>query len=343
MYKISVIVPVYKTEKYLEKCINSIIEQKYTNLEIILVDDGSPDNCPKLCDGFALQDNRIKVIHKKNAGVSAARNIGLDIATGDYITFVDSDDYLEKDMYQSMMKIVGDYKCDFVLCDCYKDFPDRSEIYSHDIRAGYYDYKQLIAEYYPHLLMMENLEYPATISNWLCLFKRELLVDEDNHFIRYPEGVRFSEDLLFGSQVIYNAKSFYYMKGKALYHYYMNEYSASHIYNSEKWNDYKLLYKKAEEYFLHIEWYDFRKQLDLMLLFFLFNVYGDILSLSNLSASEKLEKIQLLLNERTVKEMFLRLKPSELKVNNKLKITYFMLKNNIGIKYLIKKGETDKK
>ena len=91
---ISVIVPVYKAEKYLDKCVQSIVNQTYKNLEIILVDDGSPDNCPAVCDEYASKDSRVRVVHKKNAGPSAARNTGLDAATGGYIWFVDGDDYL---------------------------------------------------------------------------------------------------------------------------------------------------------------------------------------------------------------------------------------------------------
>ena len=92
---ISVIVPVYNVEKYLDRCIDSIVNQTYRNLEIILVDDGSPDNCPKMCDDWAKKDGRIKVIHKENGGLSSARNAGLDICIGEYIHFVDSDDWLE--------------------------------------------------------------------------------------------------------------------------------------------------------------------------------------------------------------------------------------------------------
>lgn len=91
---ISVVVPIYKVEKYLDRCVESIVKQTYKNLEIILVDDGSPDNCPKMCDEWAKKDKRIKVIHKKNGGLSDARNAGLDIMTGEYVTFVDSDDYI---------------------------------------------------------------------------------------------------------------------------------------------------------------------------------------------------------------------------------------------------------
>ena len=95
MPKISVIIPVYKVERYLDACVASVTGQTYTNLEIILVDDGSPDRCPAMCDAWAEKDPRIRVIHRKNGGLSAARNSGLDVCTGDYITFVDSDDRLD--------------------------------------------------------------------------------------------------------------------------------------------------------------------------------------------------------------------------------------------------------
>ena len=100
---VSVIVPVYNVEKYLNKCVDSIVNQTYKNLEIILVDDGSPDNCPQMCDDWAEKDSRIKVIHKENGGVSSARNTGLDKANGEYISFIDSDDYIDKDMFKTLL------------------------------------------------------------------------------------------------------------------------------------------------------------------------------------------------------------------------------------------------
>ena len=100
---LSIIVPVYNVEKYIGKCIESIVNQTYKDLEIILVDDGSTDNSGKICDEWARKDKRIKVIHKKNGGLSDARNAGLDICTGDYIGFVDSDDYIELNMYEDLL------------------------------------------------------------------------------------------------------------------------------------------------------------------------------------------------------------------------------------------------
>ena len=111
---ISVIVPVYNVEKYLRKCVDSIVNQTYKNLEIILVDDGSPDNCGKICDEFAEMDNRVMVIHKENGGLSSARNAGLDIATGEYITFVDSDDYIENDTYEKVVVAINKFDSDLI-------------------------------------------------------------------------------------------------------------------------------------------------------------------------------------------------------------------------------------
>jgi len=103
MPTISVIIPVYKVERYLDACVASVVGQTYPDLEIILVDDGSPDNCPALCDAWAAKDTRIRVIHRSNGGLSAARNSGLDICTGEYIAFVDSDDRLEPDVLEQAM------------------------------------------------------------------------------------------------------------------------------------------------------------------------------------------------------------------------------------------------
>lgn len=120
--KISIIVPVYKVEGYLEKCLDSIISQTYKDLEVILVDDGSPDNCGKICDEYAAKDDRIIVIHKQNEGVARARNSALDIATGDYISFIDSDDWMAEDAYEYFVKNIERYRADCVVGRCQMAF-----------------------------------------------------------------------------------------------------------------------------------------------------------------------------------------------------------------------------
>jgi glycosyltransferase involved in cell wall biosynthesis len=117
MPTISIIVPVYKVEPYLCRCIDSILAQTFTDFECILIDDGSPDNCPAICDEYAKKDDRIVVIHQKNKGVSAARNAGLDIVKGKWIGFVDSDDWIEPDMYEKLLKVCVEKNGDIVVCN----------------------------------------------------------------------------------------------------------------------------------------------------------------------------------------------------------------------------------
>ncbi|WP_411032152.1 glycosyltransferase [Spongiimicrobium sp. 3-5] len=122
--KISVIVPVYKVEQYLHRCVDSVLGQTYKNLEIILVDDGSPDTCGQMCDEYGAKYNQIKVVHQKNQGLSAARNTGLKVATGDYIAFVDSDDWIDPEMYSVMMQTMTDDDVEVVECNVKHRYED---------------------------------------------------------------------------------------------------------------------------------------------------------------------------------------------------------------------------
>jgi len=128
---ISVIIPVYKVELYLRKCLDSVCNQTYKNLEIILVDDGSPDNCGKICDEYAAKDSRIRVIHKLNEGLSVARNSGIKIATGEYLGFVDSDDYIEPDMYEFLYQNLVKENADISICGLF-EHKDNRTICPHD-------------------------------------------------------------------------------------------------------------------------------------------------------------------------------------------------------------------
>ena len=338
--KISVIVPVYNSEPYLLRCVDSIRSQTYHDLEIFLVDDGSPDNCPQICDSLAEKDSRIHVIHQENRGVSVARNTGLDCASGEFVTFVDSDDYIDPCMYERMLQKAQEYSCDVVMCDCAKEFDNRSEIYTHEIRPGYYNLEQLRREYYPHLLMMGNVEYPPTISNCLLLFRRELVSGMKNlkEPIRYIEGVRFSEDLLFGAQLMARASSFFYMKEECYYHYVINPTSATHTFKADKWKDYTKLHHEAELWARRGADYDFSNQLDLMLLFFVYNAVGEIRRTHSLEIDQKKEMIFGILDTPAVRSMFSRVFVLGLPIRWKLKIYTLMLKSRFGIGMLLSKG-----
>lgn len=332
MPEISVIVPVYKAEKYLSRCIQSILKQTFFDLELILVEDGSPDQSPAICDAFAQKDYRVKVIHQKNAGVSAARNTGLAEAKGKYITFVDSDDYINAEMYESMMEIARKYDCDLIMCDCLKEFGNQTELYSHNIRSGYYDRSQLEEEYFPHLLIMPNVEYPPTISNWLCLYRFD---KENKKYLRYEEGIRYSEDLLFGAQMIYHANSFYYMKKQAFYYYNcINQQSATHTFAPDKWNDYVKLYWCIREKFGSCPEFDFSEQIDKVLLFFVYNAVGELLGNGKDNKKRNMEQVRKILNEPVVRDMFKRLNIQRLPVSSGLKLLTMCYKYQLGLDFL---------
>lgn len=162
MEKISVIIPIYKVEKYLAKCIDSVINQTYTNLEIILIDDGSPDRCPQICDEYAKRDSRVYVIHKKNEGVARAREIALEKMSGDYVCFVDSDDSLDLHFCETMLSLLKENKADWVSCSIdrkIKNIIDKDEIIT--------DRNRLFDDYI-------NCKIYALVI-WGKLFKAELL------------------------------------------------------------------------------------------------------------------------------------------------------------------------
>jgi len=139
-YKISIIVPIYNSEKYLRKCINSLLCQSYSNLEIILVNDGSKDKSGEICEEYALLDSRIKVIHTENCGQASARNTGLTVAKGEYIGFVDSDDWVDNDMYETLINMIGKYDADIAECGFRLVYDDHVEALDED--------SFLISDYY---------------------------------------------------------------------------------------------------------------------------------------------------------------------------------------------------
>lgn len=177
---ISIIIPVYKVEKYLEKCIQSVINQTYENLQIILVDDGSPDNCGKICDEYAERDQRIEVIHKSNGGLSDARNKGLEIAKGEYIGFVDSDDYIEADMYEVLYNLLKQYNADVSICNFYTVSQGKISIKNADNGINEYNRIEILKE----ILLDKNIQSYA----WNKLYKKELF-DE----IKYPIGKKYED------------------------------------------------------------------------------------------------------------------------------------------------------
>lgn len=201
---ISVIVPIYNVEESLERCLESIQKQTYNNLEIILVDDGSPDKCGSICDFYQKKDNRIRVIHKKNGGLSDARNAGLEIAKGQYIGFIDSDDYIEPEMYELLFKAIKKESATIACCGIIREFENGT---ASIIRTPSY-YKV-----YSNIQAIKECLYQNEIgiSVWCKLYSRKVFDD-----IRFPVG-ETNEDAAILLETLRNGKVVHI--GKALYHY----------------------------------------------------------------------------------------------------------------------------
>lgn len=240
---VSIIIPVYKVEQYLDRCVNSVVDQTYKNLEIILVDDGSPDSCGNLCDEWKTKDSRIKVIHKKNGGLSDARNAGLKIATGKYVLFIDSDDWISLVMVEKMVEAMEKNSVDMVICQYYLSYPDGQNI----CKSKKNDNQLLNVKETISLLLKDSI---ITNHAWRKLYKRNL-VNQDC----FPVGMNY-EDIYAMPELIFACEKIYYLDA-AYYYYFQNQNSitntASYKNSMDHYNAKKHSYEVIKEKFPEME------------------------------------------------------------------------------------------
>lgn len=245
-YKISFILPIYKVEQQLERCIKSVLNQDYDNIEVILVDDGSPDSCPAICDDFARQDHRIKVIHKNNEGLGMARNTGLQHATGDYVIFVDSDDYIESNMGSKLLDACLKNKSHVTYCN-YRRVDSRTGTTSDNIqkmRKKFYQGKEVLEVLVGMLSNYDNtrLDGSVNMSVWHSIYDLHFI--KDNKILFKSEREYISEDLMFHIDFLTHAKSVSFIDD-VLYNYDYNPTSLSEKYRPFIFNSSSLIYKHA--------------------------------------------------------------------------------------------------
>jgi glycosyltransferase involved in cell wall biosynthesis len=231
--KVTVIVPVYNVEKYLRKCLNSLINQTYKNLEIIVINDGSTDNSADICDEFAVKDSRVLVIHQKNSGVSVARNVGLDKMTGSYVTFVDSDDYLELNAVERYIEIMTEYEADVVLCEGITFF-EKTKKY-----IPYKNFENCSTDYLKEKLLLDQIGNQIATNFYIAKIWNG---------IRFPEKLVY-EDFYIMPDICMKAKKIVY-KCEPLYWY--NRMNASS--QTSLWNDFNAWhrYSKFKGYCEHL-------------------------------------------------------------------------------------------
>lgn len=236
---ISVIVPVYNVEKYINRCLETIIHQTYKNLEIILIDDGTKDKSGSICEEYAKKDSRIKVIHKDNEGLGLTRNVGLENAKGKYISFLDSDDYIELDMYEKMHNALYENNVDAVLCNYKRRQKNNTFIYHcTNFKDEIYEENKVQNELL--LSICGNPKYKIVVGSVCCvLYKKEII---DKYTIRFlNEREYVSEDVIFNYMYFKKCKRIQFLKDD-LYIYCENEGSLTKKYNPDKVQKFKNLY-----------------------------------------------------------------------------------------------------
>ena len=291
-YKVSVIVAAYNIQDYIVKCLESIANQTYKNLEVIIVDDGSTDNTGKLADEFAENDNRFTVIHKENGGVSSARNRGIDAASGDFIGFVDGDDTIEDDMYEMLVNNAIKYDADISHCG-YKLIENGKEILMHGTgKIVIQDRKKGILD-----LMDGSLIEPGI---WNKIFKKEIV-----GYIRLDENLKINEDLYFNI-LLFNQSNKSVFEDKAKYNYMKRDNSAttSNINNIRKIKDPLKVYQMIVDLYENdIEIYPYAKKMQI----------GRNINIYNLLTLEK--KIEFKKLKKQIRE-YIRLNKNEVKNNS---------------------------
>lgn len=225
---ITVIVPIYNVEEYLERCIESIINQTYKNIEIILVDDGSKDNSAKLCDEYAKKDKRIKVIHKENGGVSSARNLALENMTGSFVSFIDGDDYIELNMYEELISKQKEADYNILIARYDEVTDDKITKITEKSLKDFCETADLTYLYNKSTKKIKT-NNEVIIEDWIsCSLCRMLIKSELLKNLKFNTKIRYAEDYVYFNELITKNNCKIGMVDKYFYHYYMRSNSASH-------------------------------------------------------------------------------------------------------------------
>lgn len=242
---ITVVIPVYKVEKYIDRCLNSVVNQTYGNLEIILVDDGSPDKCPLICDEWAKRDKRIKVVHKKNEGLGMARNTGIDFATGKYICFFDSDDYIALNIIEKAYESIKSSNSDIAMFGLYS-VNTSGKIVSKDIPTadkGYYKGSEVIEFILPNMIAADpksGKRLGFNMSAWGRMYSMDLINKNNWRFVSEREYI--SEDF-YSLLELYKYVKSTSIVAEGLYYYCYNDSSLTHIFKPERYKQICICHK----------------------------------------------------------------------------------------------------
>lgn len=250
---ISIVIPVYNSERYIDKCIQSVLEQTMTDFELIVIDDGSSDNSGRILDNYAQQDSRIKIFHIENSGVSAARNYGIEECKGDYIYIMDSDDYLEENALMDMYCAAIESKCDVVISDHYVFTMVNNQKVSHYFSKEFFTMNRDTINLIQKMVLYKSFSPFYTKENiglgiaapWNKLIKREVIID--NHLLFDPYVRGLFDDGLFCIDLFECVNSLKYIR-EPTYHYRITQSSLIHQYNNQRINTYLRVYERLNDF-----------------------------------------------------------------------------------------------
>ncbi len=244
MVMVSIIVPVYKVEQYLSKCIESVLAQTMTDWELILVDDGSPDRCGEICDEYAGKYPNIRVIHKENEGLPMARKSGLKVAEGKYFAFLDSDDWVEPDMYAQMVAKAEQHQADMVAVGFVRDEADAQHVCTNAMPSGVYTEETLADLLDNAFFSVPQMRAGVITSIWTKLFLRQ---SAQQSLLDEPNTQNFGEDAIFVYPFLFRSKCIVVDNENCAYHYLVRDSSIIHTYRESYFGDLFSLYEKLED------------------------------------------------------------------------------------------------
>lgn len=332
--KVSVIIPIYNAEKHLRECLMSLESQTLEELEIIMVNDGSTDSSRSICEEFMGRDDRFVLINQENGGSASARRKGMLYAKGEYIGFVDSDDWSEANMFKKMYETAKEYDVDIIFCNCWRDYDGTSIKCNKYIRNGYYNREQIKEEILSRTLAgidKKGRNHVIRWANYLRLYRRELI---EKHQIYNDPRFRRCQDLQLTFEATLHAQSYYYLGDEYLYHNRVVKGSQSRGYTKELWYKLKILIEKLYADVEEFKELNLKEQMDLCAFFFaVYACANEMKKCEGISRKDHYNNLQAICNDE-ICSVFLQTIPVEkMNVVNK---TYYEGLRQKNISLLIK-------
>lgn len=297
--RVSIIIPAYNAEKYLRQCLDSVVQQTLEEIQIIVVNDGSSDNTEGICRDYAQKYSHLLYLEKENGGSASARNMGLDYAEGEYVGFVDADDWIEPEMYERLYRAAIENRgADIVFCRAFEDECAGANNYIFP-RYGYYDRKEMETELFPYILPFVNEKGTFRSIRWtncLRIYKKSVI---DKYHIRSCNGIHNCEDLGFTVECTIHSTSYFYMD-KCLYHNRPNQASQSRNYSKNMWAYLRKLTEYMQSYLMACDRFDFTNAMNVCTFYFCTMAIRNEMRLK--SKAEQVNNVQRILDDEICRE-----------------------------------------